>query len=154
MLLTNIVYYTTEIVVRVTFLPVTPKEFLPKVQGSIPGFIAQQELPDLSIATEHVTGSVQWYEGSDDTGTPVDAGTLVEKYQVYTAYVTLEAMDGYSFGDGVTRQTEFQIASENAVQSQVTLEQTTKKAVIKITYNRTKNENGTYINYYLYYSQI
>ena len=143
------VVLTTEIVVRVTFLPVTPNEFLPKVQGSIPGFIAQQELPDLSIATEHVTGSVQWYEGSDDTGTPVDAGTLVEKYQVYTAYVTLEAMDGYSFGDGVTRQTEFQIASENAVQSQVTLEQTTKKAVIKITYNRTKNENGTYITYYL-----
>ena len=55
-------------------------------------------LPDIAVTTEHVTGSVQWYEGSDDTGTQVNAGTRAKGNQVYTAYVTFKPETGYRFG--------------------------------------------------------
>lgn len=58
-----------KIIVQITFGPTIKN--LGQAKGSLDYPKDGEILPDIAVTTEHVTGSVQWYEGSDDTGTPV-----------------------------------------------------------------------------------
>lgn len=65
--------------------------------ATLNGPVKNQPLPDVSVDTPYISASVQWYEGSDKTGTPVNIGATAKAGQEYVAYVTIKADDGYTF---------------------------------------------------------
>lgn len=65
--------------------------------ATLNGPVKNQPLPDVSVDTPYISASVQWYEGSDKTGTSVNVGDTAKAGQEYVAYVTITADDGYTF---------------------------------------------------------
>lgn len=70
---------------------------LSSAHATLNGPVKNQPLPDVSVDTPYISASVQWYEGSDKTGTPVNVGDTAKAGQEYVAYVTIKTDDGYTF---------------------------------------------------------
>ena len=70
---------------------------LSSAHATLNGPVKNQPLPDVSVDTPYISASVQWYEGSDKTGTLVNVGDTAKAGQEYVAYVTIKTDDGYTF---------------------------------------------------------
>ena len=73
------------------------EKVLSSAHATLNGPVKNQPLPDVSVDTPYISASVQWYEGSDKTGTPVNVGDTAKAGQEYVAYVTIKTDDGYTF---------------------------------------------------------
>ncbi len=119
-----------------TFLVTTGKEAGTVIAGayaSLPSPKKNQPISDVSVTTANIAASVQWYEGSDNSGTPVAVGTLAKPSQVYTAYVTLIPNEGYEF----VQETKFNVTSSNIGDYGMDSSSTLTKVILKITFKPT-----------------
>ncbi|HJF93664.1 MAG TPA: DUF6273 domain-containing protein [Lachnoclostridium phocaeense] len=73
------------------------EKVLSSAHATLNGPVKNQPLPDVSVDTPYISASVQWYEGSDKTGTLVNVGDTAKAGQEYVAYVTIKTDDGYTF---------------------------------------------------------
>ncbi|MGI5895291.1 MAG: bacterial Ig-like domain-containing protein, partial [Candidatus Merdivicinus sp.] len=119
-----------------TFLVTTGKEagtVIEEAYASLPSPKKNQPISDVSVTTANIAASVQWYEGSDNSGNPVAVGTLAKPSQVYTAYVTLTPNEGYEF----IQETKFNVTSSNIGDYGMDSSSTLTNVILKITFKPT-----------------
>lgn len=109
-------------------------KLISKADATLNGPVKNQPLPDVSVQTPYISASVQWYEGSDNTGTPVSVGTKAKAGQEYVAYVTIKTEEGYQFN---AADFSVNVTGTNSIGAQQHGSASLTQCTLKVTYRPT-----------------